>query len=113
DWYAIEPTETSFGWIHKNFLKRIETQPAKPAEQNNENASKNMVTVEGLLKTKTMTKIATHKLICPRNEIYLIKGEKDQLNPFNNRMVTIVGKLSSPVNDTLPIIEVDEIRASE
>lgn len=114
DWYKIEATPGCFGWIHKNYLAKIEEKASdakkeEPATQ----PVKKVVTVEGLLKPKTMRHVATHKLIAEYNRLYLINGNIETLEALNNHRVKITGKLSEPTDDTLPIIEVEQIEAVE
>lgn len=115
DWFKIRAPESCYGWIHKNFVTKVkdETRPAKKQEEAAGGPVKKAVTVQGLLKPKIMTKVATHKLITGNNSIYLIRGDKEQLNSFNNSAVRIIGNLIEPASDTLPIIEPEQIEAVE
>lgn len=114
DWYKTGATQGCTGWIHKNYLTRIEDKAPEPKKDTAlAESTKKVVTIEGLLKPKTMKKVATHKLIAAYNRLYLINGNTETLDPLNNRRVRITGKLSEPTDDTLPIIEVEQIEAVE
>ena len=65
---------------------------------------------EGILRTKTITRIATHKLIGQDNRIYLLKSRGENLDSFNNRKIKVTGKLENPAAKN-PIIEVEKIEA--
>jgi uncharacterized protein YgiM (DUF1202 family) len=100
DWYRIKPVKNSFGWIHKSFVSESRKDITKD------------ITVEGMVKQKTFTRVASHKLILEdNNKIYLLKADIEDLNPFNNRKVKITGKLVDPTKQKYPIIEVEKIEA--
>lgn len=100
DWYRIKPVKNSFGWIHKSFVSESRKDITKD------------ITVEGMVKPKTFTRIASHKLILEdNNKVYLLKADIEDLNPFNNRKVKITGKLVDPTKQKYPIIEVEKIEA--
>lgn len=114
DWYKIEPVANSFGWIHKSFVNKLEEKKIKLAKKSKEDieaVSNKNITVEGIIKPKTFTRIATHKLISDDNKVYLLKGNKEDLIPLNHRRVKIIGKLVDPTKQKNPIIEVEKIEA--
>jgi uncharacterized protein YgiM (DUF1202 family) len=102
DWYKIEPVDNSFGWINKNFANRIAEKKVAKKENNS-------ITIQGIIKLKTFTRVATYKLIGDDDRIYLLKADKDKLDPFNQRKVRITGKIVDPTKPRHPIIEVEKI----
>lgn len=113
DWYKIEPTNNSFGWIHKRFVNKFKPtikEKAKLAEKNEEEIKKEEdITVEGIVRPKTMKHIATHKLITQDKKLYLLKGEPKILNSLNYRKVRLTGKIPQPSNQENPLIKVEKI----
>jgi uncharacterized protein YgiM (DUF1202 family) len=105
DWYRIEPVSSSFGWIHKGFVKRQEAKLAQKSEKDKEE----IVSVEGIIKPKTMKRIATHKLITSENTVYLLKGDKNSLIALSGRKVRITGKLAKPQDQEYSIIDIAKI----
>jgi len=110
EWYRIEPPENSFGWIHGTFVNKAPEKKAIPAAQKKKEAALEVITAEGILRTKTITRIATHKLIGQDNIIYLLKSRGENLDSFNNRKIKVTGKLENPAAKN-PIIEVEKIEA--
>lgn len=110
EWYRIEPVKNSFGWIHSNFVNKIEEKKIKLAAEKKNEAIQEQITVEGIIKPKTLTHLATHKLTTQDNKLYLLKSNKEDLDSFNNRKVRIIGKLEDPARKN-PIIEVEKIEA--
>jgi uncharacterized protein YgiM (DUF1202 family) len=108
DWCRIEPSANSHGWIHKNFVNRIEK---KSRLSKDAVVVDNHITVEGLLKQKTFTRVATHKLITEDSKVYLLKSDKENLDSFNRRRVKISGQLVDPAQQAHPVIEVEKIEA--
>lgn len=102
-WYRIRPPQSSFGWIHKNFVGKSKNTPQAPVYKD--------ITVEGVIKPKTFTRIATHKLIARAGKVYLLKADIESLNLFNNRKVKITGRLAGPAEQKYPVIEVEKIEA--
>jgi len=121
-WYKIEPTNNCFGWINKGFLvklpakNQIEPTQAKTPPIDKEKlqpdkediASLKEVTIEGIVKPQGVffRRIATHKLITTDNKIYLLKGNKPELDTLNYRKVTISGILTNLPNQKYPLIEI-------
>jgi uncharacterized protein YgiM (DUF1202 family) len=109
-WYRIEPPENSFGWIHQTFVNKAPEKKVKLAAQKKKEAPLEVITAEGILRTKTITRIATHKLIGQDNRIYLLKSRGENLDSFNNRKIKVTGKLENPAAKN-PIIDVEKIEA--
>jgi len=107
DWYSIEPVENSYGWIHKNFVTKLAKTVKKPKEE----TTKNVITVEGIIKTKTFTRVASHKLITKDGKAYLLKDDIEHLNSFNNRRVKITASIIDPTMQKYPILKVEKIEA--
>jgi uncharacterized protein YgiM (DUF1202 family) len=113
-WYKIEPIRNSFGWIHKNFVNKADEEKiklAKKAKKNEgEEVANKIIAVCGIIKPKTFTKIASHKLITADNEVYLLKGNKEELTTLNSRRVKVSGKII-PSEYSNPIIEIEKLEA--
>ena|SRR3989338_7554616 len=105
-WYKIEPASESFGWIHKNFVKKA----AMPVSEITVGPIKDTkdITVEGMIKPygKIFKRIATHKLITPDNKTYLLKGNKRGLDALNHHKVKIQGTIIDAPKEKYPVIEV-------
>jgi len=106
DWCRIEPLANSYGWIHKNFVNKVER---KAGLSKNAVVVDGHITVEGILKQKTFTRVATHKLITEDSKVYLLRSNKENLDPFSRRRVRISGQLVDPAKQTHPVIEVEKI----
>jgi len=113
-WYKIEPINSSFGWIRKNFVNKIDEEKIKLAKKakkdEREATTDKSISVEGIIKPKTFTRIATHKLITEDDEVYLLNGNKEELASLNGRRVKVVGKII-PAEYSNPIIEIEKIEA--
>lgn len=109
DWYQIVPIHSSFGWIHQKFVEKIQPPP-EPART----ARGNTVIVEGKLRAKTFTRVATHKLIYKEGgteKIFLLKGNEDDFKSLQNHLVRVQGKIDDPSMQKFPILEVEKIEA--
>lgn len=110
-WYRIKPIKDSFGWVHKSFIRQFKGAKAKP-QDTREGIVYQDIIAQGLVKPKTFTRIATHKLILEdNNKVYLLKADIEELNQFNNRKVKITGKLVDPSKQKYPVIKVEKIEA--
>jgi len=109
DWSRIEPTPNTFGWIHKNFVSKRERNKLQLSKK--AVVVDNNITVEGIIKQKTFTRVATHKLITEDGKVYLLRGDKENLNSLSRRRVSISGKLVDPTKQEHPVIEVEKIEA--
>jgi len=110
DWYRIEPVKDSAGWIHKNFVNKLEKKKTKLAKKDETVVDRN-ITLEGIIRPKTFTRVATHKLITEDDKVYLLRGDRETLNSLNKRRARITGKLVDPTAETDPIVEVEKIEA--
>jgi SH3-like domain-containing protein len=113
-WYRIEPINNSFGWVHKKFVKRV--APVIKAEIIEENKVEsqatqeaNNITVEGLLKPKTIKSMATHKLITQEKKIFLLKGNPDTFGALNYFKVRVIGRLAAQEQKSYTLVEVLKI----
>ncbi len=125
EWYKIEPLNNSFGWVHKQFVTKVDTinkkEEAKPSTETNEGSKiakvepspNEGVTIEGTIKPygKVIKRIATHKLISAENRVLLLKGNKESLDSLNYHKVRVTGKLIPPKHQKYPIIEIQKIEA--
>ena len=121
-WVRIEPINNSFGWIHSRFVKPAEkekgTAGAAQKTKETENAAKepsgkDEIIAQGLIKNKTITRIATHKLLATDGRIFLLKGNKESLNALDNKKAKVWGKLKNLPNQEYPLIEITKIEAED
>lgn len=116
DWYRIEPIKESFGWIHKNFVGKLEEKKIEPIavaeEKKKEVPEEKKITLQGIIKPKVFKRVATHKLLTIDNELYLLKGDKVYISSFNHRKARLTGKITETNSgQNLPILEVEKIEA--
>ncbi len=115
-WYQIEPVKNSFGWINAKFLTRsaAETKPETPQVQPQTTQVKdNNTAVEGIIRPYGMVfkRAATHKLITGDDKIFLLKGNKKNLDQLNYHKVRVSGKITATDNQKYPVIETERIEA--
>ena len=121
EWYKIKPLQNTFGWIYVTFVNKVDEakiksdQKAKEAQEAKDKEAAILttqeITVEGTLRAKTFTRIATHKLITSENKLYLINGNTQELSSFCQRKVKITGKIHQPANQDNPLVTVEKIEA--
>ncbi len=117
-WYKIKPIENSFGWVHKNLIKKLslvnktdkndlsqETEE-KTTETGETTLSDENIIVEGIIKPKFITGIATHKLITKDKDIFLLKADEASLNALNFKKAKIIGNKVGPKTLGYTIVEV-------
>ena len=122
-WYRIEPVNNSFGWIHKKFVSKVipiakpavkieETTLAQKTVEENKllgqtaTLDENNIILEGILKSKIMKRIATHKLITQEKKVFLLKGNIENLNALNYHKVRVTGQLINSAEHTYTVIEI-------
>lgn len=116
-WYQIQPTQTCFGWINKQFADKTYVAETKTAPQQPENpappAIQENITVEGIIAPygKVFGRKATHKLITKDNKTYLLKGNKKSLDDLNYQKVRASGVVISLGNN--PVIEVKKLEIAQ
>lgn len=125
-WYKIEPLDNSFGWANKIFLNKVilpkETAQSKFTQTGKEEqaASKKVppppvdaITIEGIIKPqgKFFNRIGTHKLVTQENQIFLLKGDKKNLDSLNYRKLKVSGRLVGTGKQKYQIIEITRIEA--
>lgn len=136
-WYRIEPIDNTFGWIHKKFVdgpemiheKRAQTQTAYPLPKERDSRLRIMkkenkirpvatltnetLTIEGVIKPygKVVKRIATHKLITADKEVFLLKGNKENLDVLIYHKVKITGKPLQEKAQKYTTIEILKIEA--
>jgi uncharacterized protein YgiM (DUF1202 family) len=106
DWLKIAPVINCFGWINKSFITKLERKQIEPPIEVKEVVPSQAI--EGLLKPKVFTRVATHKLIT-QDKVYLIKGDEAYLNSFNDKKVRITGKSVDPAKQKYPVIAAEKI----
>lgn len=123
DWYKIEPIKESFGWIHKNFVGKLEEKKIEPvqkednkiagSEEKKEEVPENKkITLEGIIRPKVFIRVATHKLIAEDNKLYLLKGDKEYISSFNHHKARLTGRIAQANSGgKLPVLEVEKIEA--
>lgn len=126
DWYKIRfpldvpsghPVKNSFAWIHKRFVERkpqVVEAPLVEAVQGPQAAvSADKDSITGIIKPygKVFGRKATHKLITEDKQIFLLKGDKKELNALNSRRVRVSGCIieDAPKKGKYPVIEVRAI----
>jgi len=116
-WYKIEPTNNSFGWVYKKFINKAAEKTMAPAVVNNivvtltkEEPAQDFV-IEGVVLPygKVFNRQATHKLRDKEQKIYLLKGDKTSLNAVNYHKVKISAKLTNAPKTKYPLLEVRKI----
>lgn len=123
DWYKIEPTDNSFGWIHKKFVEKtapvsqvpvisIPTKPAQSDETEVEDRNEEIL-LEGVVQPygKVFKRLATHKLVTKDQGTFLLKANLSNLNTLTYHRVKITGKLVSLKKQKYPVIEVVKMEA--
>lgn len=119
DWYKIEPTPNTFGWINQKFVDRLpEEVPSqeiaatttKPPQVKPEAPlPADALVIEGTLKPHGIffKRAVAHKLITEENAVFLLKGNKDELDAAKLRKVKITGiKSTEPLRQKYPTLEV-------
>lgn len=117
-WYKIEPVHQSYAWINKKFVNKEivvsekatnESIFSPPIAQEQLSKDDDRIVVEGIVKPYgvVLWRKATHKLITSENDIYLLKGNRKNLNGLNYQKVRVTGKIIGPQSAKYPIIEVD------
>jgi len=120
-WLQIEPTIGTYGWVNKKFVKKI-TLPLQIkidpqttlVSQEADGTLEPQVVIEGKIQPygKVIKRQASHKLITKDNLIYLLKGNKHNLNSITGRKVKITGKqILSTKKQKYPVIEVEKMEA--
>lgn len=120
NWYRIEPTPDSRGWINKKFTRPIPDDrliPAKthPSGKTNEQPKailsleqKPILVIEGIIKPygKFFKRPATHRLTDSEGKVFLLKGNKKELDSFNYRKAKVTGNDSALAGAKYPLIEI-------
>lgn len=135
-WYKIEPVDNCFGWIHRKFVdkastisERITQAKTYPRPKEREPMPRSMkkekkaspeetpideaVILEGVIKPygKVVKRVATHKLIAADNKVFLLKGNKENLDALSYHKVRITGKSIQPKGQKYATIEILKIEA--
>ncbi len=112
DWYKIDPPEGTTGWVNKNFINRVSVVTPVPAPvaaaQSTPAVQENLI-VEGLLKRKFFTQVATHKLITDSGEFFLLKGDAKTFDRFLNHKVRVVGIVVHDAASPSVILNVEKV----
>ncbi|MCG8431763.1 MAG: SH3 domain-containing protein [Candidatus Omnitrophica bacterium] len=126
DWYQIKPLPSTSGWIHSKFVLHAEDAPRlkKPVPpektvtkeqasdggrpQEAEGPVVQGVTLEGRLKSKFITTVATHKLITATGDLYLLRSDAVALSEYVRAQVRITGEITGSAGSA-SIVEVKKI----
>ncbi|MCM8780346.1 MAG: hypothetical protein NC908_00250 [Candidatus Omnitrophica bacterium] len=122
EWYRIEPPINSYGWVNKKFVAVLNQNDTLLLEQATETEKeqiqqkelpieKREITVEGVIKPKFFTRLATHKLVTPDSQVFLLNGDKESLDALIKRRVRITGKIITSSYQSYTIIEVQKIES--
>lgn len=115
-WYKIRPNDATYGWINKRFIDRINNATPQEKPQINilitkeQKTDDKIIVVEGILKPKFMTSVATHKLIDKDGNIFLVKAAGQDINNLGSHKVRVTGEIISHQQKHL-IIELLKIEA--
>lgn len=128
EWYRIKPTVETTGWINRRFVDQTdapvkgEPQSVKKTvvsqkqetrvpktEQAEVQADRPVIAVQGMLRSKFFTTVASHKLITDQKEVYLIRSSAVYLDDYVNERVRVTGLVSEIQEAADPLIEVQEI----
>jgi uncharacterized protein YgiM (DUF1202 family) len=110
DWYKIEPTDNSSGWINKMFVGSLKKKEKALPVIIVQPEEKSKLFAEGVIKPKTFTRVATHKLITAE-KVYLLRGNKQTFDSFNGRRVRISAKIIDPSMEKYRLVTVETIEA--
>lgn len=121
-WLQIEPTIETYGWVNKKLVNKIIPEPIQIKIDTQttlvtpgvDQAIETQVVIEGKIQPygKVIKRQASHKLITKDNAIYLLKGNKHNLNSLLRRLVKITGKqIPSRKKQKYPTIEVEKMEA--
>lgn len=122
-WYRIMPVDNSFGWVHKKFVDKaprtIKIEEAKLTLQIREGlkpesqaaTSDEFIIIKGIIRPKTIKRVATHKLITQDKDVFLLKGNKEGFDALNFQRAKVTGKLIDTDKQKNLIIEVVKIEA--
>lgn len=110
EWARVEPVNNSFGWIHSRYLKAAPPKEKTPADTT-DNLKKDEIAVQGLIKNKSIVRVATHKLITEDGSIFLLKGNRKSLNSLDNKKAKVWGRLKQLPDQQYPLIEITRIEA--
>lgn len=129
EWYRIKPLPSTRGWIHKKFVDRATEPPlqsavslksaqplppearTKPQDAESKKGQQYpVISVQGVLRSKFFTAVATHKLIASGGkEVYLIRSSTVYLNDYVNEEVRVEGRVTEIPEAADPLIEVEKI----
>jgi len=139
EWYAIEPTEACFGWVHEKFIQyyselnkgtlseiSASTLPCKSCSkawlsQSNKtkvqkkDTESNIVSAVGVIEPmgRVLNRAGTHKLISDGKIAYILCGDRNKLDSLINFRVKVVGDTQNIPSSKYPVINVQTITACE
>jgi uncharacterized protein YgiM (DUF1202 family) len=126
NWYRIKPPESATGWVHKSMVGKPMTASAvkvkaKPEVKEQAPAVSSarkeevqeIIVVEGTIKPKVMTSVATHKIVSAAREVFLLRSNTLDLKLFMNRPVRVTGMLMTSQRNLVEVQKVEETSAQE
>ncbi len=127
NWYRIKPPETTTGWVHKSMVGKPlsvgatkqrqrgkKKEPARepvqePAPARQQEEVLEMIVVEGQIRPKVMTSVATHKIMSSQREVFLLRSNALDLRLFTGRQVRLTGTLKDDARRILEVLKVEEL----
>ncbi len=133
EWARIVPVNNSFGWIHKRFVVKCDPVASEPSL---DAAVKTLPTplsvIQPLPETVTVIPVdeikvegyvhpygrvikrqATHKIISLDNQVFLLKGNRENLNSLTYHKARVSGKFITAAGSKYPVIEVSKMEVME
>jgi len=119
-WYKITPPDNSFGWVYKKFITKAVVTPVtqKPQGPSTDEALQQAkqtgsIIISGMIQPygHVFGIKAHHKLVTDDNKVFLLRGEKGNLNVLIGRKARITGTLVGQKWTKFPVIEVRSVEA--
>lgn len=124
NWFRIRPPDDATGWVHKNMvgkpLTAAQSRTRRVTPQKDESARnapsapvkedvQEMIVVEGTIKPKVFTSVASHKIVSSDGEVFLLRSGTVDLKLFLGRPVRVTGMPAPGPRNLLNVQKVEEI----